>query len=180
MQHHQTLLRSTARSPAASARSSRGVPDAATWDHPAPVAGWTARDVVRHLLDWFPGFLQAGAGTALPADPSPDDAPVAAWTTFNDGVQAMLDDPASQDRTFTNPHTGSLPLPLAISRFFTADLFMHTLGSGPRHRPERDSWTPSAARRCSRAWSQWRIYRAGARSTDRASKSLRMPTRRLN
>lgn len=104
------------------------MPDAATWDHPAPVAGWTARDVVRHLLDWFPGFLQAGAGTTLPAGPSPDDDPVAAWTTFKDGVQAMLDDPASQDRTFTNPHTGSLSLslPLPISRFFTADLFMHT------------------------------------------------------
>ena len=38
----------------------------------------------------------------------------------------MLDDPASQDRTSTNPHTGSLSLPMAISRFFTADLLMHT------------------------------------------------------
>jgi len=81
MQHHQTLLRSSARSPAASARSSRGCPSPRPGDHPAPVARWTARDVVRHLLDWFPGFLQAGAGTTLPAGPSPDDDSVAAWTT---------------------------------------------------------------------------------------------------
>ena len=25
----------------------------------SPVAEWTARDVVRHLVEWFPGFLAA-------------------------------------------------------------------------------------------------------------------------
>ena len=29
------------------------------WDAPSPVAGWTARDVVRHLVEWFPPFLAA-------------------------------------------------------------------------------------------------------------------------
>jgi hypothetical protein len=28
-----------------------------SWDAPSPVAGWAARDVVRHLTGWFPGFL---------------------------------------------------------------------------------------------------------------------------
>jgi hypothetical protein len=32
------------------------------WDAPSPVEGWVARDVVRHLTDWFPAFLAAGAG----------------------------------------------------------------------------------------------------------------------
>jgi hypothetical protein len=50
---------------------------------------------------------------------------------LNGGVQAMLDDPASQDRTSTNPHTGSLSLPMATSRFFTADLFRHTWDLAP-------------------------------------------------
>lgn len=27
---------------------------------------------------------------------------------------------------FSNPHTGQLPLPDAIDRFYTADIFMHT------------------------------------------------------
>ena len=35
-----------------------------TWDSEAPVPGWTARDVVRHLLDWFPAFLAGGTVTA--------------------------------------------------------------------------------------------------------------------
>ncbi|MGH3949197.1 MAG: maleylpyruvate isomerase N-terminal domain-containing protein [Pseudonocardiaceae bacterium] len=32
------------------------------WDAPAPVEGWVARDVVRHLMEWFPAFLEGGAG----------------------------------------------------------------------------------------------------------------------
>ncbi|MFA6577164.1 MAG: TIGR03086 family metal-binding protein [Nocardioides sp.] len=101
----------------------RGTTD---WDAPAPVAGWAARDVVRHLVEWFPPFLEGGAGITLPAGPSVDEDPVRAWTTFSDGVQSVLDDPASETTMLTNPHLGEVPLPTAISRFFTADVFMHT------------------------------------------------------
>ena len=103
-----------------------GVPDAATWDRPAPVAGWTARDVVRHLVEWFPAFLHGGAGITLPAGPPVDDDPVAAWTTFSASVQELLDDPASGELVLSNPHIGDVPLPQAVSQFFTADVFMHT------------------------------------------------------
>jgi uncharacterized protein (TIGR03086 family) len=102
------------------------VPDKAAWDHPSPVPEWTARDVVRHLVEWFPGFLAGGAGVTLPQGPGVDDDPVAAWRTMSDGVQAVLEDPASAQRVLVNPHIGEVPLPDAISRFFTADVFMHT------------------------------------------------------
>ncbi|GEP34660.1 hypothetical protein NSZ01_24280 [Nocardioides szechwanensis] len=101
----------------------RGTTD---WDAPAPVAGWTARDVVRHLVEWFPAFLEGGAGITLPTGPSVDEDPVAAWTTFSEGVQSLLDDPTSEAKVLTNPHIGEVPVPTAISRFFTADVFMHT------------------------------------------------------
>lgn len=97
-----------------------------SWDAPAPVAGWAARDVVRHLTDWFPGFLASGAGIDLPRGPSVDDDPVQAWQVHCDGVQAVLDDPGTAEREFANPHTGNLPLATAIDRFYTADVFMHT------------------------------------------------------
>jgi uncharacterized protein (TIGR03086 family) len=103
-----------------------GVPDAATWNRPAPVDGWTARDVVRHLVEWFPPFLRGGAGVELPTGPSVDDDPAAAWRTFSTGVQEVLDDPASAELVLSNPHIGDIPLPQAVSRFFTADVFMHT------------------------------------------------------
>ncbi|MBL7253350.1 TIGR03086 family metal-binding protein [Paractinoplanes lichenicola] len=96
------------------------------WDAPAPVPGWTARDVVRHLVEWFPGFLAGGTGIELPRGPGVDEDPVAAWQVHADGVQAVLDDPATPTRQFTNPHTGELPLDQAIDRFYTTDVFMHT------------------------------------------------------
>lgn len=96
------------------------------WDDPAPCEGWTARDVVRHLVEWFPAFLAAGAGVELPKGPSVDDDPVAAWTVHSDGVQAVLDDPATAGRVLSNQHIGEVPLDQAIDRFYTADVFMHT------------------------------------------------------
>ena len=96
------------------------------WDAPAPVAGWTARDVVRHLVEWFPGFLAGGTGITLPGGPGVDDDPVAAWQNQCDAVQALLDDPATPQRVLTNPHLGEVPLDQAIDRFYTTDVFMHT------------------------------------------------------
>ncbi|MXG89692.1 TIGR03086 family protein [Nocardioides sp. YIM 123512] len=101
------------------------VPEGA-WDAPAPVEGWVARDVVRHLVGWFPPFLAGGAGIELPAGPSVDDDPAQAWRVLQDGVQALLDDPAYADRTLSNPHIGEVPVPQAVAQFFTADVFMHT------------------------------------------------------
>lgn len=99
---------------------------AGAWDRPAPVTGWTARDVVGHLVGWFTGFLRSGSGITLPAGPSPADDPETAWRTFSDALQALLDDPATAGSTFADPHIGELPLGEAVSRFFTADVFMHS------------------------------------------------------
>ncbi|MEU9831316.1 TIGR03086 family metal-binding protein [Streptosporangium sp. NPDC048047] len=97
-----------------------------SWDAPSPVTGWTARDVVRHLVEWLPGFLASGSGVVLPPGPSVDDDPVAAWQAHRDGVQEVLDDPETAHRELANPHIGTVPLDTAIDRFYTADVFMHT------------------------------------------------------
>ncbi len=103
-----------------------GVPDEATWNRAAPPAGWTARDVVWHLLEWFPPFLHQGTGIALPPGPSVDADPVGAWRTFSAALQALLDDPTAQDQPFSHPRAGSMPLPQAVAQFFTADVFLHS------------------------------------------------------
>jgi uncharacterized protein (TIGR03086 family) len=102
------------------------VPDDATWNRRSPVPEWSARDVVGHLVGWLPGFLTTGAGVTLPQGPSVDENPVSAWRTMSDGVQAVLDDPASADKKLVNPHFGEVALPMAIAQFFTNDVFMHT------------------------------------------------------
>jgi uncharacterized protein (TIGR03086 family) len=97
-----------------------------SWDVPSPVAEWTARDVVRHLTEWFPSFLVAGSGIQLPAGPGVDEDPVGAWQAQCDAVQAVLDDPATADLVLSNRHIGEVPLGRAIDQFYTADVFMHT------------------------------------------------------
>ena len=96
------------------------------WDDPSPVDEWAARDVVRHLVEWFPSFLAAGSDVQLPAGPSADDDPAGAWDHLQREVQAILDDPASEDRVLSNRHIGDVALPQAVSQFFTGDVFMHT------------------------------------------------------
>ena len=96
------------------------------WDAPAPVDGWTTRDVVRHLVEWFPSFLAHGAGITLPPVPDVDADPVGAWREHAAHVQALLDDPGTVDKVLSNRHTGDVPLPDAIDRFYTSDVFMHT------------------------------------------------------
>ena len=93
------------------------------WSAPAPVAGWTARDVVEHLVEWFPGFL-AGGGIELPAGPSVADDPIAAWQHHADAVQALIEERG--DESFTHPQAGTHRLADAVDRFYTADVFMHS------------------------------------------------------
>ena len=93
------------------------------WSAPAPVDGWTARDVVDHLVTWFPGFL-AGGGVELPSGPSVADDPVAAWQHQADAVQAVVEQRGEE--SFTHPRAGTHRLADAVDQFYTADVFMHS------------------------------------------------------
>ena len=102
----------------------RAVPDDA-WDNPAPCEGWVARDVVRHLVEWVPGFMQSSAGIELTPGPSVDADPVTAWTDLDRQVQAALDDPAVAGQELDTP-MGRITLEEALARFCVADVLVHT------------------------------------------------------
>ena len=108
------------------AEFARKVAGTEDWEAVSPVAGWTARDVVRHLVTWLPGFLEGGSDVRLSPVPSVDDDPAAAWSSHVAQVQALLDEPATDGRLFANQFTGDMPLAQAIDQFYTADVFMHT------------------------------------------------------
>lgn len=102
---------------------SRLVAGTRDWSAPAPVEGWTARDVVGHLVEWFPHFLSSG-GVVLPDGPSVADDPVTAWQHHTDAVQALLEQRGEEP--FTHPHAGSHRLADAVDRFYSSDVFMHS------------------------------------------------------
>ena len=49
------------------------------WDSPAPPEGWVARDVVAHLVEWFPAFLSGATGIELTVGPDVHADPAGAW-----------------------------------------------------------------------------------------------------
>ena len=98
----------------------RGVDD---WDAPTPVEAWRARDVVRHLLEWFPGFLEGGAGVRL-GEVSLDDADLDdSWAARSDEVQRLVEAPG--DAVYRSDFLGTVALDEAVDRFYTADVVMH-------------------------------------------------------
>ena len=93
------------------------------WSAPAPVEGWTARDVVEHLVGWFPLFLDAG-GIQLPPGPEVADDPQAAWQHHADAVRVLVEQRGEE--SFTHPYAGTHQLADAVDRFYTADIYMHS------------------------------------------------------
>jgi uncharacterized protein (TIGR03086 family) len=101
------------------------VTGATDWDAPAPVPDWQARDVVGHLVEWFPAFLAGGTRLELDRGPSVAEDPVAAWRVHADAVQSLLDGPLA-GTPFRHPMVGEMPLPVAVDQFYTTDVFLHT------------------------------------------------------
>ena len=98
----------------------------AAWENPSPCDGWVARDVVRHLVEWVPAFLEAAGGPPLSVTQSVDTDPRGAWAELNTGIEAMLEDPVTAASTISHPHAGTHRLEDAIAMFFLGDIHVHT------------------------------------------------------
>lgn len=110
----------------------------ADWDAPSPCEGWTARDVLTHVIDTEREFL-VGVGLIAderPAEESPADEkpagetgeavadPAARWAAHLDVVEALLADPAAASR----PHDGAFgPTTVGdvLLDFYGFDLIVH-------------------------------------------------------
>ena len=94
------------------------------WDKPAPCDGWVARDVVRHLVEWVPGFFSA-SDLRFPKAPSVDEDPAAAWQAVNDTLQSALDDPEIAAHEF-EMRMGRVRVDQSIAQFCLGDILVHT------------------------------------------------------
>ncbi len=96
------------------------------WDSPSPVAEWTARGVVEHLVDWIPDILRDGAAIDLPRrDPAHSD-PVAEWARFDQGLRDVVARPELTSGQFAHPMAGTMTVGTAIDMLVTPDVFMHS------------------------------------------------------
>ncbi len=94
------------------------------WASPAPCEGWTARDVVQHLVD-TPALFFGMIEEPMPAGgPSVDDDPAGAFQHVRSVVQAALDDPAVAERGFEGG-LGKSTFEKGVDRFLCADLVVH-------------------------------------------------------
>ena len=95
------------------------------WSAPGPVDGWTAADVVWHLVGWVPGVLNDGAGLGLPSrDPRETD-PAAGWARFDDALRAVVGQPDLLAGEFAHPQAGTMPVSAAIDMLVAPDVFLH-------------------------------------------------------
>jgi uncharacterized protein (TIGR03086 family) len=99
------------------------VPDDA-WSAPSPCDGWTARDVLAHMIDnhrLFEGFVGRDLGDA----PSLDDDASAAFAAARAVVSGHLHDPVTAEATFVGEVFGPMTFAEGIDRFVAFDLLIH-------------------------------------------------------
>ncbi len=96
---------------------------APAWTSPSPCAGWTARDVVRHLIDTQRELLTSH-GADLGEAPDVDTDPAGAWRQHAERVAEVLGDDgfvtAEFDGFFGHTTVGD-----TLTRFYVWDMLVH-------------------------------------------------------
>lgn len=97
--------------------------EAAQWGAPSPCDGWTARDVVRHLVDTQREFLTSH-GADLGAAPDVDSDPAVAWRDHAGRVADLLADGRLADIAFDG-YFGPTTVGKAFEQFYLFDMVAH-------------------------------------------------------
>lgn len=93
------------------------------WDAPSPCEGWSARDLVRHLVETQRDFL-GGHGVDLGAAPDLAADPASGWREHAARVAAALADPDVPAVAFDG-FFGPTTLGATLERFYVWDLVVH-------------------------------------------------------
>jgi len=107
---------------AAFERTVAAVP-ADAWEHASPCAGWTARDVVGHVVDVH-GMMLKPLGRTLAPGPTVAEDPLASFRAASAQVAAVVDDPATCATPYDG-YFGPTTVGATIDRFMGLDLIVH-------------------------------------------------------
>lgn len=96
------------------------------WDSPSPCDGWSARDVVGHLIGTQTSFLseRAGLEPGAAVDELLHSDPAAAWVRHADAVRNAVDDPDRMAVAFDG-HFGPTTVGAAFLQFYVFDMMVH-------------------------------------------------------
>jgi uncharacterized protein (TIGR03086 family) len=93
------------------------------WSSPSPCDGWTAHDIVQHVVDTQREIVTK-VGLELPSEPSPEADPVGAWFATRDAMQEILDDPDRANLEYDG-YFGRTSLAATVDAFYAFDLVVH-------------------------------------------------------
>ncbi len=96
---------------------------ASAWTSPSPCEGWTARDVVRHLIE-TQRELFTGRGVALGDQPDIDADPAQAWHDHAERVRQVISDEAVPAIAYDG-YFGPTTLGATLQQFYVWDLYVH-------------------------------------------------------
>ena len=91
------------------------------WEASSPCEGWTARQVLEHVVEGEHGFLAR-------FDLAPElagDGPAEQWSAVRDALQAAVDDPATAATEYDG-FFGRTTLAETVDDFLSADVAVHT------------------------------------------------------
>ncbi|HRC00630.1 MAG TPA: maleylpyruvate isomerase family mycothiol-dependent enzyme [Dermatophilaceae bacterium] len=93
------------------------------WSAASPCEGWSALDVLDHVLTTQRGLLAERGITLTPAPDIPAD-PAAAWAEHSTMVAGLLDDPAISGIAYDG-FFGPTTLGETVDRFYVFDMLVH-------------------------------------------------------
>jgi uncharacterized protein (TIGR03086 family) len=139
------------RNVAAFADTLRAVPDE-RWSAPSPCPDWTARDVVRHVVE-TQGVFEQLVGREMPPGPSVDDEPLGAFEHATGQIAAHLDDPELAQVEYEGMF-GTSTFEKSVDQFLSGDLVMHRWDLG-RAAGQDVALPPDEI---DRAWEDTKVY----------------------
>jgi uncharacterized protein (TIGR03086 family) len=93
------------------------------WTAPSPCEGWSARDVVRHIVQTQREFL-TGHGVDLGEQPDVDADPAAAWRDHSKRVSEAVADEAVAGAEYDG-HFGRTTVGASLEQFYVFDMLVH-------------------------------------------------------
>lgn len=94
------------------------------WSDPSPCEGWSARDVVAHVVNSQRGLLSRFEGREI-APMADDEDPKEAWRTTYPAFKAAIADAENMQKLVPGP-MGDMPAEFMVGRFLSTDVLVHT------------------------------------------------------